>query len=576
MTHGLRRHDRAQWFVLLPFLLFALLVPLGPETPYSDDFDYAETAWYLADTGRLILSDWPSMTLAGHAAWGALFCKLGGNSYLMLRLSMFTLAALTSLALFHWARRYGHSPAFAAWCAITFALSPLTVVLQYTFLTDLTGAALATFLVLAGNRIADDWRPLPLLKFGLLAGVAYLSRQTAAIPFLVAFPMLLWKVLYWEGTWRKLLLMALPFIALVGGYQFWLMESHGVPANQQFSFLQLDQPAWHADRLLALVLGLGLHLAPMAAVLAVATGRGRRWRTFALGLAGIGFVVVCLSTSERWPILLHDDLFDLGLRAPETSPGGTPQPLRGPVWRLEGRSVSLAHAIALATATFSTLVLGMFCLAHRRPASLPSRGALPGLATLSLLATAGLLLFTPSLFDRYLFSLVPLAFLALLERIPTRVTSHPVGLGVGWGVTAVVGGLSLFGIQDGMQRSDTFWKTARHLHSLGVQPADVDAGMAYAGFFRYSPTYRGPQRIGPYLKQLAPAHFQSATARFSPLSLSANRPVCIEFEPLKDCRVVARFPFRSWFRAGELVVLVRNGVHDSSLPAPFVQWINSR
>jgi len=569
--------NRAQWLLLLPYFVLALLVPLTPETPYSDDFDYAETAWYLADTGILKLSDWPSMTLAGHAAWGALFCKLGGNSYLMLRLAMFTLSALTALALYHWALRHGHSSAFAVWCGITFAVSPLTVSLQYTFLTDLTGAALATFLVLAGSRIADDWRPLALLQFGFLAGVAYLSRQTAAIPFLVAFPMLLWKVLYWEGTWRKLVLMLLPFLALVGGYQFWLMKSHGVPANQQYNFLQLAEPAEHADRLLAITLGLGLHLAPLAALLAVATWRSsRRWKTFGLGIAGVCFVAACLSMSSRWPILLHDDLFDLGLRAPESLAGGIPPSLRGPTWDVDGKSVSLVRAGTLIVATFATLLLGAFSLSHRRPAVLPSQGTLPWLATLSLLATAGLLLFTASLFDRYLFSLVPLAIMALLERIPSQVTSRPVGLKAGWGVTAFIAALSLFGIQDGMQRSSAFWTTARHLHALDVKPADVDAGLAYAGFFRYSPTYRGPEKIGPYLRQLAPAHFQSAMARFSPLSLSADRPVCIDFEPIKDCRVVAQFPFQSWFRSGHVLVLVRDGVRDSQLPARFLQWINSQ
>jgi hypothetical protein len=575
MRNGVSGRSRAAGLLLLaPFVLFGLLVPPTPEAPYGDDFDYAATAWHLADTGVLRLSDWPTTMLASHAAWGALFCRLGGDSYLMLRLSMFALSALTSYVLFLWARRLGHSPGFSAWCAITFAVNPLTVSLQYTFLTDMTGSALGALLVLLGRDYANEKRPAAQLGYGALGGIAYLGRQTAAIPYVIVVALTLWQVVTRKGSPQKLVCMLAPCLALVVGFRTWITLSHGVPANHRFQFLQLKGLVEMAERLTTLVFGLGVVLAPLAAaVVAIAWPTLRKRFLFGMGAAGVIVVVAALFGTASFPMEYQGEIFDLGLHAIEFPAGDIPPQLRGPNWDVGGTTISALRTALLIVSTFSILVLVPASFRSRSPVSSLNVLRLPSLATLSFLANASLLMLTWVYVDRYLLSLIPLAIMIVAERTPPEWTARRFAPRLGWAFTLVMGLMSLIGIQDGMQRADTFWSTARLLHSLDVRPDQVDAGLSYGGHFRYSPTYRGPKHIGPYLDQLRPAERQLVMATYSPLSLDANRPVCISFGERENYRVVGRRPFRTWFRSGDVRVLVRNGTANAELPPVFLEWI---
>jgi len=563
--------------LLVPYALFGLFVPPTPETPYGDDFDYAATAWHLAETGVLKLSDWPTTMLASHAAWGALFCKVGGNNYFMLRLSMFALSAMTAFLLYHWSQRLGHSRGFAAWCGVTFAVNPLTVSLEYSFLTDITGAALGCLLVVLGKNVARQHRAGLLLCYGVLGGVALLARQTAAIPYVIVVSMTAWRAVKIKADFRKLLLLLAPCLVLVLGFRYWLAVSHGVPANHRFPFLQYQGLAQHAARIVTLLFGLAVHLAPLAAVLAAFAWPGRRaWTWLTVTAAAVGASVLVTARFDSWPVLYHGEIFDLGLHAIEFPAGEIPAALQGPAWTIGGRRISALRTVLLAVSTLSLVVLLPACLRGQTAAGPRSRLRVPSLVTLTFLANVALLVVTWVYVDRYLVSLIPLALMILAERLTPGQAARGLAARLGWGATLVVGACSLVGIQDGMQRTETFWRTARLVHSLGVSAMDVDAGLAYGGHFRYSPTYRGTKQTGPYLDSLSPNERQSVIATYSPLSLSANRPVGISFGDLENCHVVASVPFRSWFRTGEVRVLLRNGVEKSELPAAFLEWISAQ
>lgn len=575
MTADVQKGRWVWCLILVPYFILGALVPLSPETPYSDDFDYAATAWHLANSGILRLSDWPTTMLAGHACWGAIFCKLGGNSYFMLRLSVFALSAATALALYAWSRRCGHSRAFSVWCGVTFAVNPLTVSLEYTFLTDITGAALGTLLVLLGRELMHTHRSSAHFGYGMLGGFAYLSRQTAAIPYVFALALTARQVHKAKGAYRNLAWMLVPFLVGVLGFRYWLTWEHGVPMHHRFQFLQVGNLRHHGERLVQVLLGLGLQLTPLAAVvLAARWSAAKTWPWKTIVCTGLGLVVLAALTTRSFPTPYAGEVFDLGLHALEFPSGEIPRALRGPIWTTGQHDISLFKTVALATAVLSTLVLVSASLPRAAGTRNQADDWAPSLATLSLLANGLLLLITWVYVDRYLVALVPLSIMVLAERLPAQWSSRIWTLTAGWVVTAAMGMLSLVGIQDGMQRSATFWDTVRQLHALEVSPHDVDAGLAYGGFYRYNPTYRGPHHVGPYLEQLSAAQREYMRARYSPLTVMDNRPLYVSFGEADGYDVVARRPFHSWLRAGEVLVQLRKDVPQTELRAPFVRWLN--
>src|SRR5688572_3805354 len=94
---------RSIWLTAITLgLLLALPVLLLPprgEFPIDDDFDYSATAFHLAKTGEIGLTDWPSMTLVAHVGWGAAFVRAFGESHEVLRTSTIILSMLAAAAL---------------------------------------------------------------------------------------------------------------------------------------------------------------------------------------------------------------------------------------------------------------------------------------------------------------------------------------------------------------------------------------------------------------------------------------------------------------------------------------------
>ncbi|MFO1092172.1 MAG: hypothetical protein U0992_02515 [Planctomycetaceae bacterium] len=162
---------------MLPYLVLLIAVPPVGEYPSLDDFDYAATAWHLADTGHLRLSDWPAMTLVTHVAWGALVCKLFGNSFFVLRCSMFVLSLAAALAIFAGCRRKGHSRDVAR--RSCFAVNPLTVG-DAVYVHDRHHACCTLLIAAAPDPQRGVGRLLP--TYGCGAGLAYLARETSLIP----------------------------------------------------------------------------------------------------------------------------------------------------------------------------------------------------------------------------------------------------------------------------------------------------------------------------------------------------------------------------------------------------------
>jgi hypothetical protein len=125
------------------WLVVWLSVP-SAEFPLADEWAFARGALDFAAGQGIHYYQWASMPLLGQWIWAWPFVKLLGPSYFSLRLSVVCLSWLGLVAFqFLLIESAGASRATAALATIAFALSPLFIVLQGVFLTDLTSLSFA-------------------------------------------------------------------------------------------------------------------------------------------------------------------------------------------------------------------------------------------------------------------------------------------------------------------------------------------------------------------------------------------------------------------------------------------------
>jgi hypothetical protein len=233
---------------------------------------------------------------------------------------------------------------------------------------------------------------------------------------------------------------------------------------------------------------------------------------------------------------------------------------------------SLMQIITTGLAGASAAVLAIYLVQtwRQQPARVfPERRLVPAL---SLVMTLGLLEITGAFYDRYVLALVPIVLVGLARVVPAEHVRRRDSLWAGFAAVVVVGAASVVGIQDGMCRSRVFWSVVDSLHREGVDPAWVDAGLAYAGQHRFTPTYRGPRHVGPYLGRLSDAQRSIAIAAFSPLTSDADRPIAVTFARKTGYTVVQAHRFDSWLRTGDVYVLAREVDGDGHVPAGFTAW----
>ena len=116
----------------------ALTVPVA-ECGVNDDWSYTKVALDLAQTGHVIYNWWTGPILVAQAAWGALFIKLFGFSFLTVRLSTAPLAIGCAVLLYGLHRRAGLPPRLAILGTLLITLAPPFIMNAVTFMSDVPG-----------------------------------------------------------------------------------------------------------------------------------------------------------------------------------------------------------------------------------------------------------------------------------------------------------------------------------------------------------------------------------------------------------------------------------------------------
>lgn len=306
-----------------------LLVDPRGDFPLNDDWAYGWSVRHLLETGEFRLSDWAAANLFSQVVWGALFCRVFGFSFTVLRLSTLVLSALGALALYGLQRELRIAPRTALVGTLTLALSPMQLQQAHSFNNDVPSGALlvvASYLLLRGLRRESTAATAAGLATGLLA---VLARQSNLVLF-AAYGVALLVARGWRpATLVKAILPGLAALSLHLGYVHWLAVHDRKPLLYDLQVRMLRSTlasdpgaiaATYAGNLSVLLLYAGLLLLPFLVYCSVVESPGhapRRTRIVVTIATLVG--VSLLAAGVRMP-LLGNTLLAVGL-GPAAAPG---------------------------------------------------------------------------------------------------------------------------------------------------------------------------------------------------------------------------------------------------------------
>ncbi len=500
--------------------------------PIDDDWDFALAAWRFAETGHFHFTAFTAVSLRAQVLWGALWTRLFGESFDVLRASTLVLAAATLVIVHRMLLRAG-VPRFGRVVAtLALGFHPIFLWSSCTFMTEVpfvfaSAVALACFV-----RAFDEDRIAWLVAGCAAALMACFVRQTGIA--LLAAPLIL---ALWQRRKRHALVVG-GTIALFGLIFFlepgWLT---GSMAEFAVHFKMWTEATFRLPEQIAVfdhyatfnAQNCALFFLPLVAPLAIVFARNSRRLDFVI--AGVLTVVLfarvqsLVSGGLAMPYFASPyccDVFagnifaDFGL-GPLALAGS--YPFRLPY---AARLVITYASVLLA----ATLIWAVLRRAARTNTSLLALGS----ALFGSLALFGSGLYV----DRYsLDSAWPLV-IAIPLMLPWQ--SRTIR-GISFVALTIIAIFSTLAVQEYFSWNRARWAAINDLRARGVAITSINAGAE--PFYLYELS-KGDQRM----------------RRIHQFGVG-DRTYTVAFEPLSGKRVIARYPYQGWFglHKGEVFVL---------------------
>ena len=520
--------------------------------PIDDDWDFALAAWRFAQTGHFHFTAFTAVSLRAQVLWGALWTRLFGESFDVLRLSTMVLAAMTlvivhRLLLRAGVPRFGRIAATLAlgfhpiffWSSCTFmtevpfvfASAVAVACFDLSFRTAVSAGGPSTVLDPSGVSAAQDDRWV--IAACAAALTACFVRQTGIT--LLATPMILALM---RRRYRHAVIIG-GSIATFGAifllkpewltgsmaefavhFRMWTEETFRLP--EQIAVFD-HYATFNAQNCALFFLPL---VAPLAIVFA------RNVKPFDFGLAGVltGLLIVrvqsLLSLGIAMPYFVSPYCCDVFAGNIFTDFGLGPLALEG------SYPFRLPHLARLGI-TYASVLLAVYLIwaVLRRATS----------TNLSLLALGSALFGSLALFgsglyvDRYsLDSAWPLV-IALPLMIPWQ--SRAVR-GISIAALALMAIFSTLAVQEYFSWNRARWTAISDLRARGIAITQINAGAE--PFYLYELSH-GDQRM----------------RRIHQFGVG-ERPYTLAYEPIAGKRVIARYPYTGWLglHRGEVFVML--------------------
>jgi hypothetical protein len=510
----------------------AFINPRG-NFPINDDWDFALAAWRFAQTGHFQFTAFTAVSLRAQVLWGALWTRLFGESFDVLRMSTLVLAAATLLIVHRILLRAGLPRAGRIVATLALGFHPIFLWSSCTFMTEVPfvfASSVALWCFLSADY-ADRSRWV--IAGCAAALTACFVRQTGVT--LLAAPLILAVM---KRRKRDAVIIGgtiALFIAILFFKREWLA---GSPAEFAVHFRMWTESTFRLPEQIAVIdhyaifnaQNCALFFLPLVAPLVLLFKNVRRADFLIMGvLTGLLFARVTSLIALGLPMpyfvspyccdIFAGNIFaDFGL---------------GPLALAGAYPFRLPYAIRIVI-TYGSVILAAYLIwAVLRRASRSNASLLAlGTALFGSLALLGSGLYV----DRYsLDSAWPLVIaLPLMLPWQSRVVRAISIAGL-----IVIAMFSTLATQEYFSWNRARWKAIDDLRARGIPITSINAGAE--PFYLYELSH-GDQRM----------------RRIHQFGVG-ERPYTVAFEPLAGKRVIARYPYRGWFglHRGEVFVLAR-------------------
>lgn len=476
------RSTRAIESLVIVAVFGAVVLAIDPRGafPLNDDWNFALGTWWFAEHGEFRFARFTGMSLRAQVLWGALWTRLFGESFEVLRASTLTLA-LASLLVFHRFCARAALGRFARLIAVGALLAhPIFIWSSFTYMTQipyLFCSIVACYCWMRGaNREAIGWfaagsAALVASFFVRQSGIATLAAGAAALA-------VVWRSAQPRFRWLASVALGAPAVL----FAVLILRTellHGRPEEFALRFGLLERSVFGAAIALAEQIARNfsfeMHYAALClGGVALAASIGKVDRP-TLALALLFAIPIAAGASElttlRGPVPyeIHGNVVVGGGFGPHTLRDtwvfgyGPPRPLPGLLrWLLTVGGVALA-AMSLARITMA----GWRVLRRRDEPAIAIATALGALA-----GGTAILFTTDIFFDRYVLDAAwPLAF--LLPAVTTWTLGRKAAAAM---VTLLLLVFSAIGMSDYLAWNHARWTGFRWLLQHGVPLERMDGG----------------------------------------------------------------------------------------------------
>ena len=513
----------------------AFINPRG-NFPIDDDWDFAIATWRFAATGRFHFTAFTAVSLRAQVLWGALWTRLFGESFDVLRVSTLVLAAATLIVVHRMLLRAGVPRVGRIAATLALGFHPIFLWSSCTFMTEVpfvfaSCVALACFI-----RALDDDGMLWIVAGCIAALTACFVRQTGIT--ILAAPLIL-SVMRRRRRDAVVIGATIALFALIFLLRReWLAGSPAEFANHfrmwtESTFRLPEQIAVFDHYATFNAQNCALFLLPLVAPLVLVFARSARRIDVVIAgvlaivlfvrvqsLIAVGLPMPYFTSSYCCDVFAGNIFADFGL---------------GPLALAGAYPFRLPYAARLVI-TYASVILATLLLwavlrrVIRTNASLLALGAA---------LFGSLVLFGSGLYvDRYSFDSAWPLVIALPLMLPWK--SRAVRA-ICLTALVVVAMFSIFSVQEYFSWNRARWTAIHDLRARGVAIASINAGAE--PFYLYELSH-GDQRM----------------RRIHQFGVG-DRPYTVAFEPLAGKQVIARYPYRGWLglHRGEVFVLSGSG-----------------
>ena len=477
----------AAWWLVLP----------RANVPVIDDWVYAWSVEHLVETGRLRVLEISAVYPIAQILWGALFARIAGFSFVVLRASTMTLSALGCGAVYLTLRELGCRRSTAFLGALALAFDPVYFALSFSFMTDVPFVSVSAMAVYSYVRAIRRRQPAAAWIGCACATAAFLMR-----PIGIVLPLALVPDLVAQRDAATRFRRAAPIaaaLAVMGALQLALPRMLGpldwAAVRQEYLRWWFTVPI--ASYLRWTVEVVFVSVFPLAPLLVAYATAGRR-RALEVAAAAIALAILCRALFGHLLMPLIDgqtwSLHDIAARM-----------------MFDGAVVSSewARRIApLVTAVGLVAVGALFIIVARAARLRAPQGTgwlvIAAVAALHLLCINVLWLYN----DRYYVVVAPLFAIVGASALD----DNPRGRWIASLLLIVWAAVAVSGTRDMLAVNDAAAAAERELEASGIPSWDIDAGYALNGWRLYAhpehlPAGADRRYTVPFVTSNHPTHY---------------------------------------------------------------------